>query len=144
MVQKRLPDNMIHSGELYPVTVLTTTAKGIIVHLDNTEYTAFIHISKIAKGFVYDVNDYVSQGDKFDALGTNRGDKPELILSHLDLKPKTKSTPVSEKYTPSQHIPKSLDDMISDANKSYKDKFGSKEAKQRSRKRCYKNHNDFE
>ena len=76
-----LPLEMIHPGELMPVTVIGITQNGAIVQIDNTEYTAFIHISKIAKGYVREVSDYISIGDKLDAMGSNKGFKPELIYS---------------------------------------------------------------
>lgn len=136
-----LPLEMIHPGELMPVTVIGITQNGAIVQIDKTEYTAFIHISKIAKGYVREVSDYISIGDKLDAMGSNKGFKPELIFTHLELKPKHHDTPVRsqkeykskpapEQYTPKQHIPKSLDDMIADADKSFKDKYSSREKKQ--------------
>lgn len=154
--QNRLPEDMIIDGKIIPVTVVAVTGSGVIVQVDNTEYTAFIHISKIANDYVKDVNDYISIGDKFSAKGIRSGAKPELILSHLDLKPVYKKAepkkeykpkqpiqPAPEQFTSTQHIPKSLDDMIADANRSYKDKFSSKDkGLQKPRKRFYRKNNN--
>lgn len=150
-----LPEEKIIAGELMPVTVLGIAKTGIIVQVDNTEYTAFIHISKIAKGYVNDINDYVTKGDKFNAMGSTKGKKPELILTHLDLQPKESadipikpdkpaptSQPAPEQYVPEQHIPKSLDDMIAEADRSYKAKFSNKDKKQRPRRRNFRKNAD--
>lgn len=148
-----LPEDMIKAGEIMPVTVIGIAKTGIIVQVDNTEYTSFIHISKIAKGYVNDINDYVSKGDKLNAMGSTKGKKPELILSHLDLQPKEHTPkkqythapvpqPVPEQFTPTQHIPMSLDDMLAEADRSYKAKFSNKDKKQRPRRRNFKKNSE--
>lgn len=140
-----LPEDKITAGELVPVTVIGLAKTGAIVQIDGTEYTSFIHISKIAKGYVKDVGDYVSKGDKLDAMGCTKGNRPELILTHLDLQPKESKQAfkqevptASQEYTSVQHIPKSLDAMIADADRSYKDKFGHRDKKVRPRRRSFK------
>ena len=139
-----LPDSMIVAGELVPVTVIGLAKTGVIVQVDGTEYTAFIHISKVAKGYVNDVGDYVSKGDKLTAMGSTKGRKPELILTHLDLQPKEHKDLTPVQSTPAQHIPKSFDQMIADADRAYKDKFSSKDRKPRPRKRNFKKNSNFE
>lgn len=152
-----LPESMIQAEKMYPVTVVGIAQHGIIVQLDDTQYTAFIHISKISRGFCNDPCDYVAIGDKYIAKGSTKGKKPELILTHLNLlsknqtesitdeKPKTNKDvakriePTAPVYGLKQHIPKSLDSMIEDANRTYKDKFSNKDKKQRPRRRNIRN-----
>lgn len=139
----RLPLDMIKPNETYPVTVKGLLPQGIIVQLDGTEYTTLIHISKIARRYVSEPAEFVSVGDKYKALGHIGGKRPELILSHLDLQPKRTAeqvrkpnrTPVAEEYVPKQHVPRSLDEMISEANRAYKDKTASKDKQSRPRRR---------
>ena len=143
----RLPLDMIKANEIYPVTVTGLLRQGIIVQLDDTNYTTLIHISKIARRFVSDPAEFVSVGDKYKALGVISGKKPELILSHLDLQPKRSEfnpkqntrPAVAEEYVPKQHVPKSLDEMISEANRVYKDKTASKEKMIKTRRRSNPN-----
>jgi predicted RNA-binding protein with RPS1 domain len=142
METERLPDSMIEAGKLKPVTVIGITKAGVIVQVDGTNYTAFIHISKIAKGFVDEVSNYLSKGDRLEAMGTTKGFKPELTLVHLNLKPKNKplerkpkSDDVPKKFIPEQHTPKSLDDMIADANRHFKDKTADREKRNRNKRR---------
>lgn len=138
----RLPLDMIKANEIYPVTVKGLLPQGIIVQIDDTEYTTLIHISKIARRYVSDPAEFVSVGDKYKALGHIGGKRPELVLSHLNLQPKVseirpkqEKTPVAEEYVPKQHVSKSLDDMISAANRVYKDKVASKEKQNKLRRR---------
>ncbi|MBR4881388.1 MAG: S1 RNA-binding domain-containing protein, partial [Clostridia bacterium] len=142
----RLPLNMIKANEIYPVTVKGLLPQGIIVQLDGTDYTTLIHISKIARRYVSDPAEFVSVGDKYKALGHIGGKRPELILSHLNLQPKASEVkprqgkmPVAEEYVPKQHVPQSLDDMISAANRVYKDKVASQEKQNRPRRRNNQN-----
>ena len=141
-----LPLEEIVPGKTLPVTVIGIAKTGIIVQVDNTEYTAFIHVSKIARGYVENIADYISVGERYDAMGYDKGFKPELVLTHLNLKPKhrnsseqvqkkpvPKKPEIPEQYTPKQHTPKSLDQMIEDANKSFKDKYVARELKNRLR-----------
>ena len=165
--QPRLSESVIEHGKIYPVTVIALTETGAIVEVNDMKCTAFIHISKVAQGYVRDVNDFLTVGDKLNAMGDCKGRKNELVLTHLNLKYKKredapkedtkdfkpkyekkeyKPQPIPEQYTPSQHTPKSLDDMIAAADKSYKDKFNSRD-KDRHKRKHYKNknklHRDF-
>ena len=90
METERLPESMIEADKVIPVTVVGIAKTGAIVQVDGTNYTAFVHISKIAKGYVDDVSNYLSKGDKLEAKGATKGFKPELTLVHLNLRPKNK------------------------------------------------------
>ena len=147
----RFPEDMIVTGKIYPVTVLAITQYGVIVQVDDTNFTAFIHISKVIRGFCNDPHDYVAVGDKLDAMGNTHGKKPELVLTHLDLPLKQRtelSAKVRQETKPIEpsapvfgnpHVPKSLENMIEDANRSYKDKCSSKDKKQKPRRRIRRN-----
>lgn len=151
----RLSESAIEQGRMYPVTVLALTETGAIVEVDDMQCTAFIHISKVAKGYVRDISDFLTVGDKLKAMGDCTGGRCELILTHLNLDYKKhekvgeksdikayKPQPVPEQYTPPQHTPKSLDDMIAAADRSYKDKIACKDRSRHHRKH-YKNKNKF-
>jgi predicted RNA-binding protein with RPS1 domain len=155
--QPRLSEEAIEHGKLYHVTVVAIVETGAIVDVEGTGCTAFIHISKVAPGYVHSVDDYISVGDKLDAMGDCKGYRNELVLTHLNLKYKNpredskpkfekkdyKPQPVPEQFTPSQHTPKSLDDMIAAADKSYKDKVTSKDRDSRHQRKHYKNKNKY-
>ena len=121
--QIRLNKDQIEIGKAYPIQVVHIANKGIICKIvddnPNVETTAFIHISKIANAFINDINEYVTVGDKFNAVGISTDNGNELSLQHLNLKPKT-AAPKAEVYVK----PKTLDEMIDSANSSFKDKHG--------------------
>lgn len=127
MDQVRLSKDSIEVGKIYPVEVIHTTAKGLICKLDDgntqTETTTFIHISKIANAFVNDISEYAQVGDKFNALGVATDNGNELSLQHLNLKPNKTGTVYEQ---PAYVKPKTLDDMIEQANSSYRDKSGDR------------------
>lgn len=122
------PDGFLDEGKDYTVTVTKILSKGIIVKIKDTEYTDFIHISKISTEFVSNINEYVKVGDILPARTIKRGDKfsePELSLQHLHLK---------SLYTPEHSVcdtelvtkvssERNLEDMIAAANLSLKDKM---------------------
>lgn len=108
----------------YDVTVTKILAKGCIVAINGTDATEFIHISKIAKGYVNNVNDYISVGESLKARAIISKDKPELSLQHLMLRSKTmiQTDSVSRKK-PTTEQSKSLDAMIASADAALKDKL---------------------
>lgn len=108
----------------YDVTVTKILAKGCIVAINGTDATEFIHISKIAKGYVNNVNDYISVGESLKAKAIISKDKPELSLQHLMLRSKTmiQTDSVSRKK-PTTEQSKSLDAMIASADAALKDKL---------------------
>lgn len=155
--QPRLSEEAIEHGKIYQVTVVAIVQTGAIVEVDGTGCTAFIHISKVAPGYVHSVDDFLSVGDKLEAMGDCSGRRNELILTHLNLKYKKpqdvskskfekkdyKPQPVPEQFIPAQHVPKSLDDMIAAADRSYKDKTACKDRNSRHHRKHYKNKNKF-
>lgn len=85
------PVGLLEVGKNYDVIVTKILSKGIIVQIGNTEYTDFIHISKISTEYVSNINEFVHVGDRLSALAIIRGGKgensePELTLKHLNLK----------------------------------------------------------
>lgn len=126
--QNRLSKDTIEVGKSYPITVAHITAKGIIVNIDGTDMTSFIHISKIANAFVDNIGDYVAVGEQYNAIGVSTDNGKDLSLQHLNLKKKVPEADSQHQIqTPRkeyQHF-KSLDDMIEQANASYRDKHGS-------------------
>lgn len=126
--QNRLDKNTIEVGKSYPITIAHITAKGIIVNLEDG-LTSFIHISKIANAFIEDINNFVAVGEQYNAIGIATDNGKELSLQHLNLK----SRGHKPNDTESKKIPynkpkayKSLDDMINDANASFRDKHGNR------------------
>lgn len=117
----------------YTVTVQKILKTGIIATVDGSEDTEYIHISKISKDYVQDIEEYVSIGDVLNAKAIFHKDKPELSLQHLPLKRKQPKS-IYIPPTPNNSSNKSLDDMIAAANASLKDKIG-RSVNQPSRKR---------
>lgn len=136
--QNRLSKDTIEVGKSYPITVAHITAKGIIVNIDDTDMTSFIHISKIANAFVDNIGDYVAVGEQYNAIGISTDNGKDLSLQHLNLKKKVPETDSQHQIqTPRkeyQHF-KSLDDMIEQANASYRDKRGSQSDNTRGKRR---------
>jgi predicted RNA-binding protein with RPS1 domain len=133
--QIRLNKDQIEIGKAYPIQVVHIANKGIICKIvddnPNVETTAFIHISKIANAFINDINEYVAVGDKFNAVGISTDNGNELSLQHLNLKPKytaPEDKPIIHKkpYEKPRIEPATLDDMIEQANSSFRDKQGKK------------------
>ena len=119
---EKLPKELIETGKLYPVTVLKILGTGIIVHIKDTNYTEFIHISEISTDYVSNINEYISIGSEYMAKGQiSKFGAPEFTLKHLGLKPmKSKPDFVTPKQMPKN--PKSFEDMIAAAEQDFKDK----------------------
>ena len=126
--QNRLDKNTIEVGKSYPITIAHITAKGIIVNLEDG-LTAFIHISKVANAFIEDINNFVAVGEQYNAIGIATDNGKELSLQHLNLKSRGHKPNDTESKKISYSKPKaykSLDDMINDANASFRDKHGNR------------------
>lgn len=126
-------------NSVYPVTIVKIYSKGVLVLLDDTGQTDFIHISKISNDFIENIADFVSIGDEFEAIAVKRICQPkkethyekgefELSLKHLNLKPKNQNTSTVSKET-EQKTDITLDDMIESANQVLKEKLHAIEIK---------------
>ena len=126
--QNRLDKNSIEIGKSYPITIVHITAKGIIVNLEDN-LTSFIHISKIANAFIDDINNFVAVGEQYNAIGIATDNGKDLSLQHLNLKSREQKSGDSEFKKIPYSKPKaykSLDDMINDANASFRDKYDNR------------------
>ena len=112
----RVPDNFLEIGKSYSVKPIKFTSKGIIVHISDTSYTAFIHISKLSNEFVTNVASVVKLGQIYEAKCVRGNFGAELSLKHLNLSSSDDVGGVSD------FKPQSLDDMIFAANSTLKDK----------------------
>lgn len=120
----------IKEGSIYNVKVVRILTNGIIVQVEDSGTTEFIHISKIADSFVSDINDFVSVGDELTAMGIKSSDDKritenngELSLHHLHLKPKNKKNYVDTEIVTDIAKEKNLDDMIAAADQCLKEKM---------------------
>lgn len=133
--------NIIEEGTLYPVIVTKLLARGIIVQLDDTGSTEFIHISRISNQFVSNIADFVSVGESLVAKGVKGKDgMTELSLIHLNLNHQNlKQT----KVTDAASRDKRLNEMIAAAELSMYDKIGRVQTKteRKHRKRTKRNYN---
>lgn len=133
-------ENVIQEGVLYPVIVTRLLARGIVVQLENTGRTEFIHISKISNQFVSNIADYVNIGQSFVAQGVKgRDGMNELSLIHLNLNQQKSSKQVLPKIVEELSNEKRLNEMIAAAETSMHNKIGKIQArterKRRKRKR---------
>lgn len=99
----------IEVGKLYRVTVVKILHHGIIVQIDNTADTEFIHISKLSHSYISNISDVISVGDVADALCINSGGRVELSLQHTQL-------PGMCTKSQTTHTTSSIDDMIAAAD----------------------------
>ena len=132
----------IQEGKMYYVTVVKLLAKGIIVQINGTADTEFIHISKLSVKFVPDISKLVRVGDILEAVCVQGKDKLELSLHHLHLESLYKHVEdknlLSEKLSSPQ--PASLDDMIAAAERDFKEKQRDNDSRlRRRRKTGYRN-----
>lgn len=97
-------------GKEYAVRVTKVLNKGVIVEfVHDTDTTGFIHISKLSRQFISDINSYISVGDIISVHVFKNGDK-------YDLDARGKATPARP--------PKDLDAMIASAEAALRDKIG--------------------
>lgn len=121
----RHSENVIEEGALYPVIVTKLLARGVVVKLEDTGKTEFIHISRISNQFVSNITDYVNIGQSFVAQGVKgRDGMNELSLIHLNLNQQEPSKQVLPKVANESSADKRLDEMIAAAELSMYDKVG--------------------
>lgn len=142
-------------GKFVDVEVIRIIDKGAVVRLEDG-HTELIHLSKVSKKFVRDVNDYLAVGDRLKAevvKGTYK--ETELSIKYLDLSPKKKE--VNQKPIENSNLKKSynqtkkesfpnmsLDDMIKNSNKQFDDKFRGKREFTKKNKNHRKNKRHYE
>lgn len=115
----------IKPGQEYPITVTKLKERGIIVQIDGTPDTEFIHISKLSTKFVSNIASLVAVGDKLIAIAIEGKDKTELSLQHLHLESLNKTErhkKSSNKTNDATSTKPSLDDMIAAAERDLKEK----------------------
>lgn len=114
----------IQEGQMYGVTVVKILPKGIIVQIQGTSETEFIHISKLSVKFVSDISKLVQVGDKLEAMCIQGKEKLELSLQHLHLESLYKHVE-RNKLSPENNTSQqttSVDDMIAAAERDFKEK----------------------
>ena len=139
------PVNDIKEGSFYPVTVTKLLARGIVVKLDDTGTTEFIHISKISKKFISNIADFVNVGNRLVAKGIRgKNGTNELSLIHLHLgEPGQKVKEVHAEEVNEDPAVKNLNDMIAAAELSMHDKMGVIQARtERKRRKRIRNKYD--
>lgn len=97
-------------GKEYDVRVTKVLNKGVIVEfMHDPDTTGFIHISKLSRQFISDINSFISVGDTISVHVFKNGDK-------YDLDARGKATP--------ERPQKDLDAMIASAEAALRDKIG--------------------
>lgn len=109
----------IQEGQVYKVVVTKILPRGIIVQIQNTSDTEFIHISKLSVKFVSDISKLVTVGDKLEAICIQGKDRLELSLQHLHLESLYKH--VERKQLPPKKST-SVEDMIAAVERDFKEK----------------------
>lgn len=114
----------IQEGQVYKVVVTKILPRGIIVQIQGTSDTEFIHISKLSVKFVSDISKLVIVGDKLEAVCIQGKDRLELSLQHLHLESLYKH--VERKQLPPKKSTKqkstSVEDMIAAVERDFKEK----------------------
>lgn len=114
----------IQEGQVYKVVVTKILPRGIIVQIQGTSDTEFIHISKLSVKFVSDISKLVTVGDKLEAVCIQSKDRLELSLQHLHLESLYKH--VERKQLPPKKSTKqkstSVEDMIAAVERDFKEK----------------------
>lgn len=112
------PFGSLEVGKEYQVIVKKILVNGIIVQINDTKFTDFIHISKISESFVCDINEYVHVGDTLTAIAvkslTKRNDKHDGLELSLQCCNCIQGTVPPEKR---------LNEMIFEANNILKSKL---------------------
>ncbi len=128
----QLPQEMIELGKEYQVAVIKILDRGIVVQLKDTQYTEFIHISKLSTRYVSDIHAYVKVGDEFSALCIQGDGKRELSLKHLQLAPIYENAGSKKELTEEDSNTKTkshLDEMIAASNLSLMEKLNTMQAR---------------
>lgn len=114
----------IQEGQVYNVVVTKILPRGIIVQIQGTSDTEFIHISKLSVKFVSDISKLVTVGDKLEAVCIQGKGRLELSLQHLHLESLYKH--VERKQLPPKKSTKqkstSVEDMIAAVERDFKEK----------------------
>ena len=114
----------IQEGQVYNVVVTKILPRGIIVQIQGTSDTEFIHISKLSVKFVSDISKLVTVGDKLEAVCIQGKNRLELSLQHLHLESLYKH--VERKQLPPKKSTKqksiSVEDMIAAVERDFKEK----------------------
>lgn len=137
---------MLELNKKYNVSVLKVLDKGLIVSIENSSDTAFIHISKLSYEYISDINEFAKIGDTFEALCVNGLGKLELSIkactpNRYNKKAKNSVNPKQTSESPTDTLSigsKNLEDMIASADAVLRDKLGNGIAEQRKRKLCRK------
>lgn len=106
-------------GKYYNAKVTRILNKGVVVTLDNTNQTEFIHISKLSDKYISDISDEFNVGDNVYAIAVKGSDRIELSLKNSQTLNKG-----TVKKLSSQN--KSLDEMILHAESVLNDKLKSR------------------
>lgn len=112
-------------GQRYKVTITRILRRGIIVQINGTEFTEFIHISKLSDRFVANISDIVTVGDVIDATAVpGAGDRPELSLQSKSLYTNVKGNHPTKQQRgfPSKKSNPTLDEMIAAVDVDFKEK----------------------
>lgn len=108
--------------ELYDVEVLKISNKGLIVKLEDNS-TELIHISRISSSYVRNLEDIFKVGDTYEAKAVKGIARPvELSLVHLNLVSTTQAMQSVHKNSKTNKQKLSLDEMIENCNRDFKDK----------------------
>lgn len=96
-------------GKEYDVRVTKVLNKGVIVGFPDTDITGFVHISKLSRQFISDINSYISVNDKITVRVVKNGDKYDLDARSAITRPTNT---------------KDIDAMIAAAEAALKEKIG--------------------
>ena len=139
-----LPNILLTAGNTYEVSVINVIQKGCIVSLsiNDENYTEFIHISKISKDYVNNINDYVAVGDTFTAKCIDYKGKKELVIQATNKN--ASSTPDENTYSKGFKSNKTMDlnAMIAKAESVMKDKIRSQETRNGKRRNSNRRRNN--
>lgn len=129
----------LQKGQSYEVTVTKLLQRGVIVQINDTEDTEFIHISKLSAKFVSDISKIVNVGDTYTAIAVYNPEysRVELSLKHINYAQHRKSHSAVHSMK-SEQRKQSLDDMIAAADSVLKEKQRAMNYKpQKSRRRNF-------
>lgn len=117
----------LQKGKAYDVIVTKILQRGIIVQIEDSEDTEFIHISKLSTKYVSDISQIVNVGSTYTAIGVydDVRNKVGLSLKHVDRVQYTKDGSkvfYRKDFSGNPAKQKSLDDMIAAADSTLREK----------------------
>ena len=125
----------IKQGQRYEVTVTKILDYGAVVTLEDNS-TQLIHISKLSDDFISNVAEFVSIGQKCEAVGVKGKVHPvELSMRKRDL------TPKEDRVKVKQHVPKYPNKKFSDGVDMYK---SNKPTSNRRNNKQYRNSKEWD